>query len=276
MYKVGKTSSLEEAYLQYPELKRKDVEEIVNWTHNQSHLPMITEYEAALFLHGRRYNVNDAKKIIDIYFKYRTNNPKMFSNRDAEAPEVQNVVNCQVQIPCPEPTADGSKMFFLKVVDSSASKFNLAATMKTLTMLIDYWHMTEGFVPGHVVCVDMQGFTFGHLIRVNPMTLRTFVIFAQDILPVRIKGIHFLNGNRITQRLITILKPFLKKEIYDMIHIHTTMESAFEYIPRGNFSTEMGGSWKTYSQLQDDMRNILLSNKEIFIADETERRLQIN
>lgn len=138
-------------------------------------------------------------------------------------------------------------------------------------MIIDVCTITEGISNGHVFIVDMLGFSFGHIIRVNIFVLRSYVIFVQNLLPIRLKQIHFINANKFTKTFISLMKPVLKKDIYDMIHIHTTMDSVYEFVPQESFPVELGGSWKTLAELQEDMRNILLSNRNFFLEEDYEK-----
>ncbi|XP_055698491.1 alpha-tocopherol transfer protein-like [Phlebotomus papatasi] len=271
MYKVNQ-KPLDEIYKQYSELKRSDVENILQWTRNQPHLPKITEFEAALFLHSKYYNLEETKNLLEAYHTYQKNCPKLFKNRDAESKAVQEVVDGQLHIPFSQSTSDGFKVLLIKLVDLDAKKFNFVESLRTCSMMIDLCIMTEGISNGHVIIVDMLGFSFGHIIRINIFVMRSFVIFAQNLLPIRLKQIHFINANKFTKTFISLMKPVLRKDIYDMIHIHTTMDSVYEFVPQDSFPVELGGSWKTLAELQEDMRNILLSNKNFFLEDDYEKK----
>uniref|UniRef100_A0A1L8DAJ9 Putative alpha-tocopherol transfer protein n=1 Tax=Nyssomyia neivai TaxID=330878 RepID=A0A1L8DAJ9_9DIPT len=262
---------MDDIYRENKELNKSDVEEILTWINNQSHLPKITEYEAAIFLHARYYELTETKKLIEMYFTHRTKNPSIFGNRDAHAEEVKLVTDNLLFIPFSKPLCDGSSALLVTLLDDDAKKFNCKASLRVGTMMVDWWHMNHGFSSSASVVVNMKGASLGHLIRLSIMSLRVFVPFAQEYVPLRIKHIHFINTNRLTQRFIGVIKPFLKKEIIDLMCIHTTMESAYEYIPRENFPAELGGTWKTFAELQQDMKEILTKNSKYFLEEDTER-----
>uniref|UniRef100_A0A1B0C8N5 Putative phosphatidylinositol transfer protein sec14 n=1 Tax=Lutzomyia longipalpis TaxID=7200 RepID=A0A1B0C8N5_LUTLO len=273
MYKVSRVS-VQDVYERTPELKKKEVEGILTWTHNQRHLPKITEYEAAIFHHSRYFNFEETKKAIDIYFTHRAKNPNIFRDRDPQSDELRPVIESQVFYPLPKTLPSGYSGMFFAFVNPDTKKFNCTSTLKLASMMMDYWHMTEGISKGHSLVVNMQGFSLGHLFRLHIGPLRAFVAFAQEYIPLRLKEIHFVNSNRVTQRFIGILKPFLKKEVYEMMKIHTSMEAAYECIPREYFPSDLGGSWKSTAQLQEDMTSILMENKKNFQDEDTERNVE--
>ncbi|GAB0087580.1 hypothetical protein DMENIID0001_019070 [Sergentomyia squamirostris] len=272
MYRVGK--SVEILYDRDSELKKEDVLEILDWNEHQLHLPKITEYEVALFLRARTYKVNDAKKNIENYYTFKTNNPKLFAKRDAVTPEIQQVIEDQLHIALPGTTVEGHKAIFFKMVNPDTSKFNFTGTFRTISMLTDWWHLAEGTAEGHVIVVDFQGFTFGHIMRINLFILKAFVTYAQDLLPIRLRGIHFINATKFAQRFISILRPLLKKDVSAVLNVHLTMDTVFEVIPRESFPQELGGTWKPLKELQEEMRDLLVTNRKNFLEDDIVRKVK--
>lgn len=62
---------------------------------------------------------------------------------------------------------------------------------------------------------------------------------------VRLKEVHFINAPSFMDKLMMLLKPFMKKALLDMIHIHETgSQELYQYIPKKAFPKDLGGDYK--------------------------------
>ena len=104
-------------------------------------------------------------------------------------------------------------------MDTDASHFVHNDIMKTHAMILDLWLKTEGTMKGHVIVVDVKGIGMGHVARTSPLVFKKFLYYLQDALPVRLKGLHFLNSVPAMDLILSITKPFMKKELLDMVFI---------------------------------------------------------
>ena len=89
--------------------------------------------------------------------------------------------------------------------------------MKFYNMALDLWMYSEGTMKGHVIVFDINGISFGHAARLNPMGLNKFLFYLQEGLPVKLKGLHYLNTNPVMDIILNMMKPFMKKELMDMV-----------------------------------------------------------
>lgn len=56
-----------------------------------------------------------------------------------------------------------------------------------------------------------------HLTRLRLGPLKFFFQLLQEALPCRIKAIHILNTVYFVDKLVAMLKPFMKQELYDKV-----------------------------------------------------------
>ena len=84
-------------------------------------------------------------------------------------------------------------------------------------MLIDLWLYGEGTIKGHIILIDIANVSLGHAARLNPMGLKKFLYYLQEALPVRLKGLHFMNTSSVMDVILNMMKPFMKKELMDMV-----------------------------------------------------------
>ena len=89
-------------------------------------------------------------------------------------------------------------------------------------MAMDLLLYTEGTTKGHILLIDTINFSMAHLSRVSPMGLKKIFYYMQEALPVRIKGLHFINTSPIMDIILTMFRPILKKEVLDVVYIFYT------------------------------------------------------
>lgn len=70
------------------------------------------------------------------------------------------------------------------------------------------------------------------------------------------------------------MRPFLKKELMDAMHLHSSMDTFLEkHVPKSMMPLEYGGSAGTISELQDNVYKQLLANGSFFVDEEATRRV---
>lgn len=81
---------------------------------------------------------------------------------------------------------------------------------------------------------DLKGIAFGHVTKLNIITMKKFMYylqvsdsrslkigyilwFLQEAMPIRIKGLHFINIVPFMDKILALMKPFMKKELMSMV-----------------------------------------------------------
>ncbi|XP_055677710.1 retinol-binding protein pinta-like [Lutzomyia longipalpis] len=261
----------DDEYANRPNLRREDVKKILEWISKQPHLPKISELEAILFIHSCYYSLEQAKKTIDVHYTIRTHSPEFFAKRDSSAREILDMTDIQLQVPLPGLTPEGYKIIFINLLDHDASKYNFTASLKLYSFISDLHLWTEGTAEGHILLVNMQGMNLGHIARLGLVQMKKYLTYLQDALPLRIKGLYFINANSVTDKLVSMMKPLMNKELISIMRVFTTMESVYKVIPQEIFPKELGGSSKSYAELQRDMKEGLAANRDFFLEFENQR-----
>lgn len=57
-----------------------------------------------------------------------------------------------------------------------------------------------------------------HLTRIKLGCIKAFFEYCQDCLPVKLKTIHVLNSVYFLDKILAIIKPFIKKELYELVN----------------------------------------------------------
>lgn len=139
-------------------------------------------------------------------------------------------------------------------------------TMCILTEIID----------GNVCIFDAKGLTIWHVMKAigDPSTVKFFFKYIQEASPIKIKQNHFVNCSAILKKLMGFLKSFMKKELSDTLHFHTSgLETLHEFIDKEILPEEYGG---TAGCLEDyfkqtlcslyDHRDYLMNDDNFFVS----------
>lgn len=123
----------------------------------------------------------------------------------------------RAQIVLPMTTKEGYKIILSRLIDYEPTHFVYTDIMKHHCMVVDMLLYREGTAKGHIIIVDMDGVTFAHAGRLNPIAIKNFLYYLQEAVPLRLKGLHFINTNAVMDIILAMMKPFMKKELMEVV-----------------------------------------------------------
>lgn len=112
---------------------------------------------------------------------------------------------------------------------------------------------------GEIFITDVKNYTFKHFLRAlaNPSTANIFTKYAQEVSQVEMKQVHIVSPSWIMDKFIALMKPFVKKELMEIILSHPNgHESLLEYIDRDCLPIEYGGTLGNFDDLFRDWMEI--------------------
>ncbi|XP_039444102.1 alpha-tocopherol transfer protein-like isoform X1 [Culex pipiens pallens] len=261
--------SVEEQYRQY----RSDVQVLIEWLQTQPHLPEISEYELILFLHSNYYEMEATKKTIEAYYTFRTTCKDMFVDKDVCSAPVQQAMDITAITTLPKLTQENYRVIFAKIIDTDASKFVLPTIFKFGFTCVDIDIWENGCSEGYVLIIDTKTLHIGHLPKIGLFTVKNFVYYIQEALPLRLKAVHFINMVPMIERILAMARPFLKKELLEMIHFHTNVEGLFPFIPQRNLPVEYGGDSESLSVAKKKMDDKVMELRDFILSKELTQRI---
>lgn len=108
-------------------------------------------------------------------------------------------------------------MTFTKFLDPNPNNFDYLECTKYVLMTCEVQSVIQGTSEGLIVILDAAGLTFGHLAGLNLMGLKKILFYIQEAAPVRLKALHILNTMPIVDTLVNLIKPFMKKELMNLV-----------------------------------------------------------
>lgn len=211
--------------------------ELKAWLITQPHLPQnIHPLLLKRYIHSTKGDLEYAQKIFIHGYTIRNSNPHIFGSRDPLEPKVQSVLKAIDMVPLPSVETCKDKFVFFRLVDCDPEKFHFNDVIRTFFIIADS-RMVQPDIPmndgGDIPIFDMQGFTLRHLTKVILSTLRVYMKYTQEAHPVRLKAIHVINCTPFLDKVMYVVKPFMKKKVAEMLHFHLpNSEELYKHVPR--------------------------------------------
>jgi len=248
------------------------------WLKTRSHLPQnIEPLLLRRYIQSCRNDVEKAKKLLEYSFTLRNNNPQIFFQRDPCDKATQMVHEVADMLPLPNTTKENYKVLFYRLVDYSTENYNFTDIIKVFFMVADVRLITpdpNGLTDGEIPVFDMTGFSLRHLTKVVLSSLRCYMKYTQEAHPVRLKQIHVINCSPFLDRVLALLKPFIKSEVFKLIHFHAPgSETLYKFVPLEMLPNEYGGKAGSLKVLKKDMVDKLNTYRD-YLMDESRWKLQ--
>ncbi|KYN21599.1 Clavesin-2 [Trachymyrmex cornetzi] len=131
---------------------------------------------------------------------------------------------------------------------------------------------TNGYSEGYVFIVDIAKTQFGHLIKLSVNSLRKALEYAQEGIPLRLKGIYVVNATWIIDKVMALMRPFMKREFFEIIRIYSgDISDLYPLIPPECLPKDYGGELdcvanlhKAYCMKLDQLRNYFREEEALF------------
>ncbi|KAH8414701.1 hypothetical protein KR215_000835, partial [Drosophila sulfurigaster] len=227
------------------------------------------------FLKCMDYDVKKTKALIELNYNLRNKNTNIYIDRDLDDEKTAQALKASDVVLLPGVTPERHKLLFFRMVDYDPRSRNTEQEAKVFFMVSDT-RFTEPDIPldidtnldadevqrmsdqadadiadGDIHIVDINGYTMRHLAYVSIFVLRVQMKFLQEAYPSRLKAVHIINCPSFLDRMMAMMKPFIREEILQLMHYHTEgLDSLYEKIPRDMLPNEYGGKAGSMTELK--------------------------
>ncbi|XP_034107233.1 alpha-tocopherol transfer protein-like [Drosophila albomicans] len=250
--------------------------EVREWFEANPNLPeKILPIVLRRFLKCMDYDVKKTKALIELNYNLRNKNTNIYIDRDMDDEKTAQALKASDLVLLPGVTPERHKLLFFRMVDYDPRSRNTEQEAKVFFMVSDT-RFTEPDIPldidtnldadevqrmsdqadadiadGDIHIVDINGYTMRHLAYVSIFVLRVQMKFLQEAYPSRLKAVHIINCPSFLDRMMAMMKPFIREEILQLMHYHTEgLDSLYEKIPRDMLPNEYGGKAGSMTELK--------------------------
>jgi hypothetical protein len=191
------------------------------------------------------FNLNQAKEWLIRFWKYRTENPQWFTNRDLlKNPSMVDIAETAYCIQLPKETKDQQRIFLMRVGHYDTTKYSLDDVTKYAFAVTDILNTQPAAqLYGFIILLDFSNIKLQHVRQFTPDHTRRYVECWEKMYPVHLHQIHFYNYPGLFDPVLHLFRMFLAKDLKDKIHLHprSSNESLHQYIDPELLPSEYGG-----------------------------------
>ncbi|KAL7038242.1 hypothetical protein ACKWTF_009517 [Chironomus riparius] len=256
-----------------------DVDAIRNLVSQYPHIPKsITDKQLLLFLDSCG-GAEEGAKVCKLYYTMKQKNIEHFKLRDPTHPKIQQCLANQDYFYLPN-TPTGDVVVFHRLSSSRASDYVFDEAIKTFFMTIDSCIQKNGPHDGAIFLFDMKGVGLMHLTRVNVSSIRKFFQYLQEAVPGKLRAIHVFNVVYFFDKVLALIKPFMKAEILKNLHLHSSgldLEKFYkEHVPKSSLPSDFGGDMPSIKELHEKHCKEFVRLRPYFLAEEKQATLMLD
>jgi hypothetical protein len=219
------------------------------------------------------FDVEAAKKLFIYFLETRKKHPALFHNRDVNSDALQTALSTMQLCAMPKNTKENHKITVFRLADPDPNNFSYNDIIRLILASLDarLIHCDENeLIDGEISVVDVSGFGFRHFTRTISClgTMKAYMGYAQEAAPVKIIQSHFINCPPIMSKMLSVMKPFMMKEVWETLKVHTSLESLYEYLPRELLPSEYGGSVGSLDDMTKSTKEFVESHRDYIFCDD--------
>lgn len=219
------------------------------------------------------FDLEAAKKLLIYFLETRMKNPQIFSNRDVLSDEFQLAMKTFQCCALPQNTKENHKISVFRLVDSNPDNFSYVEIIRMILTLLDARLICvdpNELIDGEISIVDVSGFGFKHFTKVlaNLGTMKAYFMYAQEAAPIKIIQSHFVNCPPIMGKMLAVMKPFMKKEVWDTLKIHSSLDSLYECLPKELLPVDYGGCAGSLDDLYKASKIGIEAKRDYLLCDD--------
>ncbi|XP_065291994.2 alpha-tocopherol transfer protein-like [Dermacentor albipictus] len=253
------------------EVKRESLAEIKKLLDENSQLQIPRDDDVLLmFLRARKFKVPETIRTIKRYLRARRDIPEYFDNLTPSSIPYQAVFNeYKLIMYAKERDSQGRAVAYVNFGAWTPSICSMDDLARCVLVALESGLQDEEIqIRGGVALIDLKGFCARHLVQLTPKFARKVIILAQDTVPVRIKGIYFINCPPVTETLYGLVKSFLSEKLQKRLRfIGSDLSELCGDIPAELMPPEYGGKPENFDLQRQE--NLFLGK-----ADHFERMLR--
>lgn len=212
------------------------------------------------------FDIEKAQKLLLINLDARQKSPSIFENRDVLGEDFQKAFRTFQICPMPKNSVENHTISVFRLIDTNPENYVYIDVCRMVVTMMDASFVTVGaneLVNGEIGVIDMKGFGFKHFLKsaTNLSVMRSYMRYVQEAAPFKIVQNHFINCSPMMGRFMSLVKPFMKKEIIESLKFHRSLETLYDTLPRECLPNEFGGSAGNIDDFYSDWVKVIESKR---------------
>ncbi|XP_033988583.1 alpha-tocopherol transfer protein [Trematomus bernacchii] len=171
------------------------------------------------FLWARDLDVELSLKLLLNYQRWRRESPEI--SRCLSPSSVLGLLNTTYHAVLPQRDHSGSRVLIYRIGQWDPKDWLAFQVFSVSLMTSEIISMeTETQTQGLKAIFDLQGWSLGHALQVNPSLARKISSVLSDSFPLKVRGIHLVNEPMFFRPVFAMIRPFLPDKIRKRIHMH--------------------------------------------------------
>uniref|UniRef100_A0A3B3IEW7 Alpha-tocopherol transfer protein n=1 Tax=Oryzias latipes TaxID=8090 RepID=A0A3B3IEW7_ORYLA len=171
------------------------------------------------FLRARDFDVELSLKLLLNYLRWRRDSPEISSCLSPSS--VLGLLHMSYHAVLPQRDHAGSRVLIYRIGQWNTKDWSPYQVFRVSLMTSEIISMeTETQRRGLKAIFDLQGWSLGHALQINPSLAKKISCVLSDSFPLKVRGIHLVNEPRFFRPVFAMIRPFLPEKIKQRIHMH--------------------------------------------------------
>ncbi|CAK6969397.1 alpha-tocopherol transfer protein [Scomber scombrus] len=216
------------------------------------------------FLRARDFDVELSLKLLLNYQRWRRDSPEISTCLSPSS--VLGLLNTSYHAVLPLRDHTGSRVLVYRIGEWIPKDWTAIQVFRVSLMTSEIIAMeTETQRQGVKVVFDLQGWSLGHALQINPSLAKKISSVLSDSFPLKVRGIHLVNVPMFFRPVFSMIRPFLPEKIKQRIHMHGSdfQDTLSDFFSPPVLPPEYGGEGSEIEEACQDWTNNLLQSEKL-------------
>ncbi|KAM9349808.1 alpha-tocopherol transfer protein [Symphorus nematophorus] len=216
------------------------------------------------FLRARDFDVELSLKLLLNYQRWRRESPEISTCLSPSS--VLGLLNTSYHAVLPQRDHTGSRVLIYRIGQWNPKDWTAFQVFRVSLMTSEIIATeTETQRRGLKVIFDLQGWSLGHALQINPSLARKISSVLSDSFPLKVRGIHLVNEPMFFRPVFAMIRPFLPDKIKQRIHMHGAdfHDTLSDFFSAPVLPPEYGGDGPGVEEACQDWTNQLLQSEKL-------------
>lgn len=221
-----------------------DINYIKAWIAKQPHLrARIDDQWILSFLRGCKFSLERTKEKLDLYYTLKTSAPEFWKLKYGD-PKLIEILSLGGLLILPKTTdVLGPRIGLARFGHIDPNKYHITEIFSAFNVIQEIIMYEDDvlMVNGTSSLIDIEGISSTHMMQMSPGLMKKMTVLAQDAIPVRMKGTHYVSMPSVFETLFNFMKNLMNEKNKSRIYIHKSYDELYKHIPKEALPEEYGG-----------------------------------